>query len=130
MTMSEHAWVLENIAVYHAGGLEPGECERLQQHTAVCASCAQALEEASRVDGTLEALFAEVRPDPALEDRMIHALRAVPVWRNWPTLPWIATGAAAVVLLGVLGAGVSHLVARGAVLFPGMLHTWARAQAI
>src|SRR5262249_44275185 len=92
---------------------------------AVCASCAQALEEAGQVDETLEALFAEVRPDPALEDRMIHALRAVPVWRSSPMFTWVAGGAAGAVLLGVLGAGVSHLVAQGAVPFPGMPGAWA-----
>src|SRR5438874_12625428 len=73
--MSEHAWVLENIETFNAGGLEPDERERLQQHVGECSSCAQTLEEASTVDQVMENLFAEARPEAALEDRMIQFLR-------------------------------------------------------
>ena len=44
--MSEHAWTLENIAAYCAGGLEAAECERLEQHTDTCETCARTLAEA------------------------------------------------------------------------------------
>ena len=71
--MSEHAWVLENLASYVAGGLAPEERERLELHAADCAACARALEEVRFVDGQLEALFAGVRPGPGLEDRSIQA---------------------------------------------------------
>src|SRR2546430_16877737 len=107
MTMSEHAWVLENIAGYHAGGLEAAERERLQQHIAACEPCALALEKARGIDQTLEALFADVRPDPALEDRMVRALRTRPLRSIWhtPVSRRALIGVAAVLLLGVLGAG-------------------------
>ena len=64
--MSEHAWFRENMASDHAVVLEAAERERLQQHIAVCEPCAKAVNEARNVDRTLEALFADARPDPAL----------------------------------------------------------------
>jgi hypothetical protein len=120
--MSEHAWVLENIASYHAGGMETMERERLEQHVAACPPCAEALRDAGNVDRTLEALFANVSPDPALEDRLVHSLRAAPLRLRWrPGLPgWIAGSAAAIVLLGALGAGMSSLLANGGLPYPGM----------
>src|SRR5438128_2363055 len=122
MKMSEHAWVLENIAGYEAGGLEAAECERLQEHIAACAPCAQALEETRGVDRTLEALFADIRPDAALEDRMVRALRAEPAHFIWytPISMRVMSGAAAVLLLGALGAGLSSMVLDGRLPFPGM----------
>jgi hypothetical protein len=73
--MSDHAWVLQNIASYVAGGLDAAERERLERHAAECASCAQAWAEGRDLDHTLAALFADVRPKPELEDRMIQSLR-------------------------------------------------------
>src|SRR5262249_26427406 len=106
--MSDHTWTLENLDAYAAGGLEPDERERLEQHAAACAACAQGLREAQAVDQALTALFVPVRPAPALEDRLIRGL-----WtkrsRPWRPLPWavrIALGAAAVLLVGVLGAAL------------------------
>src|SRR5438132_9863763 len=116
--MSEHAWVLENIETYNAGGLEPDERDRLQQHVAECSGCAQALKEAGAVDQMMERLFAAAQPAAALEDRMIHRLRARPQ-RNG--LPWLLTGcAAAVVLFGFVGAGASRLMSRDELPFPGI----------
>src|SRR5947209_7103460 len=100
MTMSQHAWILENLESYSAGGLEPEERERLEQHVASCPPCARALEEARSLDRTMDSLFAGVRPEAALEDRMIRALRS-------PRRRWldrrVLIVAAAVLLLGVLG---------------------------
>ncbi len=116
--MSEHAWILENIETYSAGGLEPAERERIEEHTAQCSSCGQALEESRAVDATLEALFAGVRPEPALEDRMIRSLRMVPPRRR--LVLRFALGAAAVLLVALLGAGMSYLMDQGDLPFPGM----------
>jgi hypothetical protein len=121
MTMSEHAWVLENLASYSAGGLEAAERERLEQHTAACVPCARALHDVHVLDQTLEGLFADVRPGPALEDGLIHALRAEPLRgvQGSPFAVRVAAGAAAVLLLGILGASVSSLLAGGSLPFPG-----------
>jgi hypothetical protein len=119
--MSEHTWTLENLASYTAGGLEAAERERLEQHTATCATCSQALQEARAMDQTLETLFAGIRPEPSLEDRMIHALRLASVAHPW-SIPFgvrLALGAAAVLLLGVLGAFVSSHMDQGGLVFPG-----------
>src|SRR5712691_1621900 len=105
--MSEHKWILENLASYNAGGLEPDERERLEEHIAECSACAQALVEARSLDQTLEALFMEARPSATLEDRMIQSLRTRPA-RNGLFLR-IAMSAAAVLLFGVVGAGASYM---------------------
>jgi anti-sigma factor RsiW len=54
--MSEHAWILENLESYTAGGLEPAERERLEEHIASCAPCSTALEETRALDQTMETL--------------------------------------------------------------------------
>jgi hypothetical protein len=115
--MSEHAWVLENIASYTAGGLEAAECERLEQHTASCEACARSLEEARVADQKLEALFEAVRPGHMLEDRMIRSLREARL--RLPMFVRISVGAAAVLLVGVLGAGMSSVIQEGNLPFPG-----------
>jgi hypothetical protein len=130
--MSQHAWVLENIATFNAGGLEPAERERLQQHASACAACAEVLNEAQNMDRTLEALFTEVAPDPALEDRMVQVLRAKSKRgrQRRPLLWWAAAGAAAVVLLGALGAEMSNATLERELLFPGMVGTTMENRAL
>jgi anti-sigma factor RsiW len=81
--MSDHTWTLENLAAYLADGLEPAERERLEAHTAECATCASALNAARDTDVMLTELFAPARPSVILEDRVIQALRTRPpdIWR-------------------------------------------------
>jgi hypothetical protein len=113
--MSDHAWILENLAAYLAGGLEPAERERLEQHTADCVLCAAALSDARTMDTALSGLFIEVRPNATLEDRVIQKLRTPPpdVWRI-PVPMWLVMPAAALVLVGFTGALASQiLVQRG-----------------
>jgi hypothetical protein len=119
--MSEHAWTLENIAAFVAGGLDAAEAERVERHAAECAECAAALRAARALDHGLAGLFAVDRPGPALEDRLIRSLRAESAgavlrsrWRR--KLAW---GAAAAVVLGATGAGMSRMVG-DELLFPGM----------
>src|SRR5262249_55596087 len=116
--MSDHAWILENLESYNAGGLEAAERERLEQHIASCTACAAALEETRSLDQAMETLFAGVRPKPTLEDRMIHRLRAAPA--PWGLKYWIPLCAAAVLLMGVVGAGLNGLIANGQLQFPGL----------
>jgi Domain of unknown function (DUF4349)/Putative zinc-finger len=117
--MSEHDWVLEHLAGYLAGGLNAEERERLEQHTAACPACGQALGEAAAVDQTLTELFQPAQPGPALEDRMIRSLRAAS-WRNgWVWFPIPLAAAAAVLLLGAVGAVLSQSLEKGTLSFPG-----------
>src|SRR5262249_15796080 len=121
-TMSDHAWALENIAAFVAGGLDAEEAERLEQHAATCPECAAALHQARSLDQGLDTLFAADRPGPEMEERAIHALRAESVnaalrgrfWRR------VALGAAAAVVLGITGAAMSQLFAQHALQFPGV----------
>ena len=60
--MSDHNWILENLAAYLTDGLESAERERLEQHTAECTTCAAALATARAADIALTALFVDARP--------------------------------------------------------------------
>jgi hypothetical protein len=120
--MSDHAWVLENLATYVAGGLDAEERDLVEEHTANCAECARALEEMRSVDRDLELLFADVRPSAALEDRSIQALRQAPERVRGLRLSRggkLAFGAAAAVLLAAVGAGMSALDEQEVLQFPG-----------
>ncbi len=120
--MSEHAWVSENLAAYVAGGLEAAEAERVEAHAAECQACAAELRQARGLDQRLDSLFAVARPEPALEDRLIRAIRTEPRRRQrHSTARRLVWGAAATVALGITGAGVSQLVDPHALPFPGMV---------
>jgi anti-sigma factor RsiW len=119
--MSDHAWVLDNLASYVAGGLEAEERQELEEHADSCPGCARALNDARALDHRLEALFAPVRPGAALEDRSIQALRRVrerPGARRLPRLVRVMLGAAAVLALVVMGAGLDTLMEEGQLGFP------------
>src|SRR5262245_3313570 len=103
-TMSEHEWVQENIAGYNTGGLEANERDRLAKHVAACADCRRTVDDLRNFDRKIGALFAEARPSTAMEDRMIQSLRKKTPRRRWPRPHWIVTSAAAVILLGCVGA--------------------------
>ncbi|HEY7424591.1 MAG TPA: DUF4349 domain-containing protein [Gemmataceae bacterium] len=119
--MSDHTWVLENIAAYLADGLEPAERERLEAHTAECATCTAALNAARDMDVTLTTLFVPARPSAVLEDRVIQALRTRPpdTWRL-PVPGWLALAVAALLLIGFTGAVASQIIVRGGLPFPGL----------
>ena len=63
---------------YLAVGLDPAERADVEQHTADCGTCAQAVADARAVDSKLCTLIAGIRPRPGLEDRMIQHLRERP----------------------------------------------------
>jgi hypothetical protein len=118
--MSDHAWILENLAAYLADGLEATERERLEQHIAACAPCSAALSAARDVDASLSALFAQARPSAALEDRAIQTLRTRTSEASWrlPLPAWFLTAAAALLLIGVTGAVASQILVDGGLSFP------------
>jgi hypothetical protein len=119
--MAEHIWSQENLESYAAGGLTPEERERFERHAAVCADCARDLAGWRDVEDKLDNLFAEVRPAAGLEDRMIQTLRQTPMPRRFfrSTIVRFAMSAAAVVLLGVIGAGLSGFPNLKDLPFPG-----------
>jgi Domain of unknown function (DUF4349)/Putative zinc-finger len=116
--MSEHEWVRENLDAYVAGALSAAELGRVAQHVADCADCKEALTCAQKMETTMAELFADARPDAKLEDRMIRRLRKVRVPFRWSTWMRFAAGAAAVVMLGIVGAVVQAVAAGGS--FPGI----------
>jgi hypothetical protein len=114
--MSEHVWVLENLAAFVADGLDTAERDQLERHVADCPDCARALDAARAADRRLLAVFAEVRPGPALEDQLIRTLRQAVAprpsrrWSGWGRVV-LATAAAAVI--AVCGAGIGTLLEEG-----------------
>ncbi|MHB1424646.1 MAG: DUF4349 domain-containing protein [Gemmataceae bacterium] len=116
--ISDHAWILENLAAYLSGGLEPPERERLEQHTAECVPCAAALNDVRSLDLALSGLFVEARPSAVLEDRVIQALRNRPP-NGWllPVPAWLPVAAAALVLIGFTGAVASQVLVHGGLSF-------------
>jgi hypothetical protein len=120
--MSDHAWVQENLDAYLAGGLSLEERDRLEGHVAGCDACVSALAAAQKLDRTLAALFAPVRPDAALEDRAIQKLRSARPRRRSLALRFLGA-AAAVIVMGGLGVVVQALAADGGLPFPGMERT-------
>jgi hypothetical protein len=118
MSMSEHTWTQQNIASYVAGGLDAAERERLEGHATACEACGAALREARRLDDVLGSVFASIRPQPALEDRMIRSLRKAPRVRR---LGQLAMAAAAVILIGAVGASFTTSIVHGYMPFSGEL---------
>src|SRR5262245_39757003 len=121
-SMSVHAWVRKSLAAYVAGGLTAASRARLERHVARCAECESALAEARSVDDQLTALFADVRPGPALEEEAIRRLRQAPPLpgRRWLSRKVKAVLAvAAGVFLAVAGAGLSAPIAEDWPRFPG-----------
>jgi 5-hydroxyisourate hydrolase-like protein (transthyretin family) len=123
--MSDHVWALENIAAYLAGGLDPAEGERLEQHAAGCETCARAMEEARDLERRLAPLFRNAKPGLGLEDRIIRAMPATPattVRRRAFTLSWRAKcglAVAASLLLAFIGWGVSKMIEDDRLNFSG-----------
>src|SRR5579883_228790 len=116
--MSDHAWILENLAAYLAGGLEPAERERLELHTSECAPCAAALADARAMDAALSGLFVEARPSAALEDRVIQTLRNRPPGiLRMPVPGWLLGAAAALLLIGFTGALANQVLVHGDLTF-------------
>ncbi|MCI0682099.1 MAG: DUF4349 domain-containing protein [Gemmataceae bacterium] len=119
--MSEHAWFQENLAGYVAAGLPADERARFETHAGACRDCAQALAEQRAFDAAMATLFAAARPTAGFENRVLKALRAEPLRRRvqWvKTLRWIG-GAAAVIMLGVIGFGMHEFAQTGALPFVG-----------
>ncbi len=118
--MSDHAWVQEHVAAYLASGLDAQEAERLEAHARDCPACGTALTDARRLDDCLSALFVGVHPDSGLEDRAVARLRIATPRRVVfnPRAKW-AVAAAAVLLLGTIGAVAGSVASGGSLKMPG-----------
>jgi anti-sigma factor RsiW len=127
--MSEHTWVLEHLETYVTGGLDDAETSRLERHIVDCPPCTDALSGVQGVDRALATLFAPVLPAADVEDRVIQSLRlqrrpGVPRFVKW------GMAAAAVILVGVTGAGMSAFAMKDGLRFPGMERSDAEMSAV
>jgi hypothetical protein len=107
------------MAAYLAGGLDAAEREDLERHATDCTACAQALAEARSWDQALCGLFADARPAPQLEDRMVRTIRSGVRRGSWAIPLRFAAAIAAVLILGAVGTVGSGLIADGSLRFPG-----------
>lgn len=113
--MSEHAWVQDNLNAYFTGDLSAKDRARLERHLEQCAECAEDKAEIGEMEHVMEGIFQSTRPDAGLEDRAIQTLRrrrrARPSWLRF------VSAAAAVIFLGMIGAGVQMVAFDGALPF-------------
>ena len=128
--MTDHNWAQERIATAAVGGLPADEAARLDAHAAACPDCAAALADARALDRGLDALFAPVRPGPAVDVRVVRKLRQE--WTRRTVLAgWhkkLAAGVAASVGLGLTGAGASLLAGGDGLPMPGGGRMWSPAR--
>jgi hypothetical protein len=118
--MSEHDWFRENLDLFVAGGLTPEESLRAERHAAECAACAQELARRRLLDRELGRLCSPIHFtgdwDQRVQARWHKTLR--PPRRLPASVRW-AAAAAAVVLIGALGAAVNAVAQQGMISFPG-----------
>jgi hypothetical protein len=108
--MLDHAWVQENLDTYLAGELTRAERDRVERHADQCDSCGHALAEARQIEQMMSSVFADARHDPNLEERLVESLHAMPVRSAHRPMFWrIAVSAAAVLVVGLIGAAVQGL---------------------
>ena len=117
--MSEHDWFRDSLDLFVAGGLTPDESLRLERHAAECAACAQELAQRRLLDLELGRLCSPIHFtgdwDQRVQARWRKTLR--PPWRLPAPVRW-AAAAAAVVLIGALGAVVNAVAQQGMITFP------------
>ena len=119
--MVDHVWVEENLDTYLAGDLTTKERENVERHVAGCEACTQALAEARRLEQVMNRLFADARPDANLDDRIIRDLSKEPARAlQRPTLWRFAAAAAAVLVVGMVGAVVQAISTEGGLPFSQM----------
>jgi hypothetical protein len=115
--MAEHAWVQENLDTYLAGDLTTNERENVEQHVASCDACKQALTEARRLEQVMSRLFLDARPGANLDDRIIQGLSKEPARvLQRPTLRRFIAAAAAVLVVGLIGAVAQAISTEGGLL--------------
>src|SRR5688500_5886288 len=97
MSDTEHIWTREQMAAALAEGLRGDDRARFDAHLAACAACAAEFADMQRREADLAALFADARPAPGFEDRLIRNLRQTKPPRTWvhPLVRRAAVGVAA-----------------------------------
>src|SRR3981081_2740783 len=117
--MSEHDWFRDNLALFVAGGLTPDESLRSERHAAECAACAQELAQRRLLDRELGRLCSPLHFAGDWDQRVQYRWHKThrPPRRLPATVRWVGT-AAAVVLIGALGAAVNAVAQQGVIAFP------------
>jgi Domain of unknown function (DUF4349) len=118
--MSEHDWFRDSLDLFVAGGLTPDESLRSERHAAACAACAQELARRRLLDRELGRLCSPIHFAGDWDQRVQARWRKThrPPRRLPAPVRWAAV-AAAVVLIGALGAAVNAVARQGMIMFPG-----------
>jgi hypothetical protein len=104
-THDPHAWALERLEEYVAGGLTADDRTTLEAHAKECAACNHALHDLTEMDQTMQNLFSIARPAPDFENRIIARLWHA-TWRarlSTPTMKRMRFAVAASFILGSTG---------------------------
>ena len=99
MSLDEHEWTRDQLAAHAADGLPADERARVERHLLECESCVMERNDLRMLDRSMEELFAPVRTDAALPDRMIRGLRE----RRSRTLHPALMAVAALLFVGCVG---------------------------
>jgi len=97
--------VVDDLAAYALGSLEPVEHERIEHHVRACVSCAEHLGEYRALVGVLPAALAPVAPPAEVwaairVELRAHDTVAVSTHRRWlPATGWLIAAAIAAVLI-------------------------------
>src|SRR5581483_9663142 len=118
--MSEHDWFRDHLDLYVAGGLTADECLRSERHAADCAACARELAQRRLLDRELGRLCSPVHFAGDWDQRVQARWRQThqPPRRLPASVRW-AGAAAAILLIGALGAAVNAVAQQGMIAFPG-----------
>lgn len=121
MNFDPNNHITDLMETFLAGGLSDEERTAFQAHLRDCAACAGAMRAAEELDGSINSLFSNARPDLGLEDRLVGAMRAATQARSarpmHPMVRRAAIGIAATILLGGAGYVASSAVENGTLPF-------------
>jgi hypothetical protein len=100
------AVIREQLPEHALGGLEPSDAVSVERHLAWCAACRKEAADLQSATATLALALAPVEPDPALEGRVVDAIRSV---ATGPRRPAAAHGRHAVAAVVAAMVAVSGL---------------------
>ncbi len=78
---SDHAWVHDNLAAYLAGGLDPAERARLDDHINGCPDCFDAFTEGRDADRGVSRALSGLTPGEGFHERLMAGFRAKTIVR-------------------------------------------------
>lgn len=120
--MSDHDWTQEQIAAFVMNGLTADEIGRMNDHARQCPECTAAITAARKMDRGLSTLFADVRPNTAMDEWTARSTRAFDA-RRFDVAPWLprmAVAAGILLALCTVGAMAGKFITFAELPMPGL----------